>query len=336
MGRRNHTEALRITAAGQDAQFATAQARPLGVTRHQVAAMAARGEILQVRYGVWRFTSAPGTADPAVTAALATWPSGVISHDSAAIHHGLTRVAVPAEPHVTVPHGEVRKLPGIKVHWSRTLGEDHIVRVGFVGYTSMARTVCDMSDLDDPWESLSILDDAVAAGAKRTWIHHCAKTLANGRGECRLIRDATAKTAPGEFRSWLERASAELFRLAKLPDPLWNIRVRDDRGLIGVVDALWPEWRVVCELEGLRFHTTPSQRRKDAQRFNRLQDAKYRPRRFTWDDVVHRPLEVAESLYRALRGAGADLDPNSIPREIAISSQPFLLPARRLVEIRPV
>jgi hypothetical protein len=74
----------------------------------------------------------------------------------------------------------------------------------------------------------------------------------------------------------------------------------------------------------LRFHTTPRQRRRDAERFNRLQDAEYRPRRFTWEDVVNRPVWVVESLYRALRGAGADLDPLLIPRRIDVPARPYL------------
>ncbi len=202
--------------------------------------------------------------------------------------------------------------------------EGDILRVGKIGYTSLARTTCDLADPDDPWESLSILDDVIALGANRRWIHARATALCNGRGGVRLIRDATAPAAPAEFRSWLERSAAHIYRVGGLPDPEWNVRVRDDRGLIGIVNALWPQWRVVSEKEGLRFHTTPRDRKRDAARFNRLQDANYRPRRFTWDDIVHRPTEVLEALYRALRAAGADLDPVRIPRDIVLPTRPFL------------
>ena len=190
---------------------------------------------------------------------------------------------------------------------------------------SLARTVLDLSDPADPWEALSLLDDVVAMGARKTWIHQRAKVLCNGRAGITLIRRATASTGREEFRSWLERASAHVYRAAGLPDPVWNTPVRDVRGRIGVVDALWPEWRVVSEKEGLRFHTSPSQRRRDAERFNRLLDADYRARRFTWEDVIHRPLYVAETLHRALRAAGADLDPARIPRKIDLHERPFLI-----------
>lgn len=318
------TVKLRRTSAGQDSQFATAQALALGVTRHELTAMRARGEIERARLGVWRFTSAANTADPAITAALACWPSAVVSHRSAALRHGIDRVSPPSEPEVTVPHGEVRKRPGIKIHWSRDLTAEDILKVGSVSYTTIARTVCDLADADDPWETLALVDDVIAAGTNRRWIHRRAKALTNGRAGTSLIRDATAPEARAVFRSWLERASAHVYRAGALPDPEWNVRVRDDEGLIGIVDALWPQWGVISEKEGLRFHTSPAQRRRDAERFNRLQDAHYRPRRFSWEDVVHRPVWVVESLYRALNGAGADLDSSRIPRRIVGPSRPFV------------
>lgn len=312
-------------AAGQDSQFATAQALDLGVGRHHLETLRRRGEIEAMRRGVSRFRSAAGPPDPAITAVLACWPDGVISHRSAAQFHGIRRVAAPREPEVTVPHGVVRKLPGIKVHWSRCIPDEDVVRVGSVGYFSLARTTIDLADPADVWETLSLLDDVVAMGASRRWIHARAKALANGRGGVTLIREATARDAAPEFRSWLERAAAYVYRVGGLPDPEWNVRVNDGRGTIGIVDALWPRWRVVSEKEGLRFHTAPSQRRRDAQRFNRLLDADFRARRFTWEDIVHKPLDVVETLHRALRAAGADLDPGRIPRAISVPVVPFPL-----------
>lgn len=314
---------LRSIAAGQDGQFATAQAAGVGVSANDLTRLRRRGEIASRRLGVWRFTAVGGDGDQAVTAALACWPDGIISHQSAARFHGITRVSDVGQPHVTVPHGQVRKLPGVTVHWTRDLPEQHIVRVGTLAYTSLARTACDLADPDDMWTTLALLDDVIAAGAKRTWLHHCACSMVNGRGGVRYIRDATSKNGAAEFRSWLERAASYVYRAGGLPDPDWNVRVRDGAGFIGIVDALWLPQRVVSEKEGLRFHTTPRQRRGDAQRFNRLQEADYRPRRFTWEDVVHRPTSVVETLYRALNAAGANLDPARIPRKIVLPMSPF-------------
>ena len=311
-------ERLRDASAGQDSQFATAQALALGLSYREVEGMRSRGEVEKLRRGVGRFRGAAGPADPAITAVLTCWPEGVISHGSAAQHHGIGRVAPPPQPEITVPHGLVHKIPGVTVHWSRSLPAGDILRVGSVDYTSLARTTIDLADPADPVETLAILDDVMAMGAPRNWVHSRAVEMSNGRGGVTLIREATAKDAAGRFNSWLERTSALVYRAGGLPDPDWNVWVRDARGRIGIVDALWPQWKVVSETEGLRFHTTPSQRRRDAERFNRLLDADFRARRFTWEDITQEPLRVVETLYRALRSAGADLDPARIPRRIDV------------------
>jgi hypothetical protein len=315
---------LRDLATGQDGQFALRQARELELSPKAIRHLVSRGDVVRLRDGVLRFTTTPGTPDAAVTAYLACWPHAVISHESAAQFHGLRRVTGPEQPVVTVPHNSPRRPSGVVVHRSRNLENRDILRVDGVRYTTLARTVCDLACADDPWETLSILDDAVARGARSGWIHHRTKELARGRDGLALLREATHPDAAEVFRSWLERASSHVYRAAHLPEPEWNVPVYDEQGRIGIVDALWLPWRVISEKEGLRFHTTPKQRRDDARRFNRLSDAGYTPRRFTWEDVVHDPVNVATTIHRALRAAGADLDPATIPRRIVMPGVPFV------------
>jgi hypothetical protein len=315
--------ALRALAATQDGQFATRQAASRDVTGSALQALARRGEIARVRHGVWRFRAAPGAADAAVSAYLACWPHAVISHESAARHHGLARVAAPRSPVVTVARGLRLQPAGVTVHRTRSLARVDVIDVAGVRYTSLARTVCDLASANDVWETLAILDEAVALGASPRWIHQRSAALVNGRAGLVPLRQATAPDGAGTFRSWLERAAACIYRAGHLPEPEWNVPVHDAAGLIGIVDALWRQWWVISEKEGLRFHTAPRRRREDARRFNRLCDAGYAPRRFTWEDVVHRPIEVAATVLRALRAAGAELDPARLPRTIVLPERPF-------------
>jgi hypothetical protein len=314
----NGHEALRILASLQGGQFATAQAHALGLTPAAIKWLAASGETHGVRRGVWRFVSADAP-DAAVSAWLACWPGAWISHVSAAKRHGL-KIAGPADPttHLTVERARSLRIDGIAIHRSRSMDSTDRVWIDGVAYTTVARTVCDLADSDAPWPTLSRLDDAVAAGAAPGWIHARATALLPGRPECRLICAATAPGAAAVFRSLLERIASHVYRAGHLPDPEWNVRVHDDDGLIGIVDALWRPWSVISEKEGLRFHTTPRQRRKDAERFNRLLDSTYDPRRFTWHDVVERPLYVVATLARPLIAAGAPVDLARIPQHIEI------------------
>ncbi|MBA2576592.1 MAG: hypothetical protein H0V05_08095 [Euzebyaceae bacterium] len=314
---------LRAVASAQNGQFASAQALGVGLTFGVVRSLRDRGETIGMRRGVWRFRAAQGDPDMAVTAYLACWPHGVVSHASAAGHHGLQRVGAPLLPVITIPHGKTRRPKGVTVHHSRALAPCDVLTVGGVRYTSLARTVCDLSSGDDVWETLALLDDAVALGARPTWIQQRAVALAAGRDGVALLRAATRPDAAAEFRSWLERAAAHVYQVSGIPDPEWNVLVRDGAGVIGRVDALWPPWSVISEKEGLRFHTGPRQRRKDAQRFNRLADAGYAARRFGWEDVVSAPSDMAATVVRALRAAGADLDPARIPERIVLPGRPF-------------
>lgn len=307
--------ALRLLAALQDGQFGTRQARALGVARSRLQRMAAGAEIHNASVGVWRFTTAVGMPDVAVTAWLRCWPHAIVSHWSAAHAHGLADA--PSQPSLTIPHTLRRAPAGIVVHRSRTLpGKDRHWIEG-VAYMSVARTVCDLADPDDIPASLVRLDNAVAAGARRAWIHQRATALAPGRPGVQAIRDATTKDAAQAFRSWLERVTDHLWHIAGFPLPQWNQRVRDRRGLVGIVDCRWPG-DVLAELEGLRFHTTPSQRRRDAERFNRFLAAGCIVRRFTWRDVVERPLYVVTTMGEALRAGGVEVDLAGIPATIAL------------------
>ncbi len=151
-------------------------------------------------------------------------------------------------------------------------------------WTSRPRTVCDLAEPHDEWATLRTLDDAIAAGLPRTAIHRRASDLLPGRPELLPLIVATRPGAAEVFRSILERVAADVYRAGALPEPEWNVEVRDEDGRIGIVDSLWRPWSVISEVEGLRFHTSPAQRRKDAGRFNRLGDA-HRVRRFTYEDV---------------------------------------------------
>ena len=303
--RRAAVAALRKTAAAQDGQFATAQARELGVSRSTLRTLRERGEVVAQRRGVWRFRAAAGTADETMTGYLACWPEGVLSHESAACWHGLELDEPPTAVHITLAHGHRRKPTGLVVHVTRDLPSGDVLTSGGLAVTSLARTLCDLAAGGGPGRTLQLLDQAVALGARPRWIHQRAEDLAPGRGGLDALRAATAPGAAPVFRSWLERTLDGLLAEAGLPAPTWNVAVGDAEGQIGIVDALWASEGVVVEAEGLRFHTSGEARRRDAERFNRLVAAGYTVRRFTWHDIVEEPGRVTASIGEALRTRAA-------------------------------
>lgn len=88
---------------------------------------------------------------------------------------------------------------------------------------------------------------------------------------------------------------------AGLPPAQWNVELRDSGGeLIGEVDAVWVEQRVVVELDGSRCPGSPQQRRRDNRKDRRLAASRWTVLRYTWLDVMERPEELVAEVQQAL------------------------------------
>lgn len=196
-------------------------------------------------------------------------------------------------------------VPWATVHRTRRLEACDVTRLAEVPATTGARSLVDLSPAVLWVDLLALADDTLCARqTSRRWLHRRAGALRPGRPAVQPLIDVTEPGAEGLFHSWLERAGAQVLADAALPAPEWQVPIHDDRGRVGVVDACWRRGRferdVVWELEGLRFHTTPRQRRRDTDRFNRL-TLGHAVVRHTWEDVVRDPERVVADLDRALR-----------------------------------
>ncbi len=115
------------------------------------------------------------------------------------------------------------------------------------------------------------------------------------RGIRRLRKVLNQDGGPRRTRSWAERRLLALIRQAGLPVPLTN------RQLLGFqVDALWPEHRLVVEVDGERFHGGRRAFDNDRARDAALVAAGYRVIRFTARQLEECPLVVLTQLAAAL------------------------------------
>lgn len=147
---------------------------------------------------------------------------------------------------------------------------------------------------------LPLVEDTICARvAHRTRTHDRAVDLRPGRPKLARLISLTSPEAETVFWSWLERTASHMIAAAGMPQPRWNVAVYDGQGRVGVVDAIWEWVPLIMELEGMRFHTQPAARQRDAERFNRLGDIA-RVRRFTYRDVIGRPDYMLASLQQAL------------------------------------
>ena len=92
-----------------------------------------------------------------------------------------------------------------------------------------------------------------------------------------------------------------LIRDAGLPEPDTQAKIQGF-----TVDFLWPQQRVVFEIDGYRFHTSRSAFDRDRRKDQALKAAGFDPNRVSRDQVKHEPLAVLASVAGALsRGTAA-------------------------------
>jgi len=76
-------------------------------------------------------------------------------------------------------------------------------------------------------------------------------------------------------------------------------------GLIGIGDIVFEILKLVVEVDGWAFHTTPDRFHRDRERQNRLVAAGWTVLRFTWRDLVERPEYVLATIRTMLDRLGS-------------------------------
>jgi very-short-patch-repair endonuclease len=114
----------------------------------------------------------------------------------------------------------------------------------------------------------------------------------------RRLQDLITLLAPDKdnARSHLERLFLRLIRKARLPKPACNHEIAERSR-----DFVRPEQRLVVEADGYRFHSSRQAKRRDNRRDRQLTALGWRPVRFTYEEIVFEPAEVAAELAALLR-----------------------------------
>jgi len=146
------------------------------------------------------------------------------------------------------------------------------------------RTLHDLAPLIPQRELERAVEEAVIRGLTRT--------------EELTTRPALRKAAivePRLTRSEAERKLRALIRAAKLPVPRTNTHVAGWE-----VDALWPEHRLIVEIDGYAYHGNRPAFERDRCKDATLTAAGYRVVRITWRQLTYEPHAVVALLARLL------------------------------------
>lgn len=285
-----------------------AQAATVGVSRDDIHRLIKQRAAVRVHRGVCRLASAPTTFESrAMAAVLAGGKDAVLSHSWAARLWGLTRTPATEQPEIIRPGTDPARIPGVIVHTSRELDRCDVTASRGIPVTSGARTAIDLChDRLDVAGTMAVVDDLIGLGAtSRKWLYLRACHLVKGRSGVQVIARITEPGAEEEFRSWLERFFDKAVVVAfDLPRPAYNVAIHDEHGRIGIADAVWQMRReVVTEVDGLGFHHLAEDRRRDSKKTNRYALSSRIPLRFTYEDVLRAPADVAHQIRQALDAA---------------------------------
>ena len=229
------------------------------------------------------------SADDALKAAHRL--TGVASHESAALLHGWAVLHTPTQPHVTVPSNrnlDARQRLGVQVHYGSVDG---------AGTTGEDRTLVDCLRAS-PWlDALAVADSALRAGFDPRRLRALTRDLRGpGSARARRVAEVADHRAANPFESALRGIALEVPGLAVVPQQ----SVRHGARFLGRPDLVDERLGIILEADSYEWHGGRHALARDARRYNQFVIHGWLVLRFSWEDVMFRPLEVRAVLQAAV------------------------------------
>ncbi len=228
-------------------------------------------------------------------AVLASGHGAALSHQSATALWGIWGSGA-GETHVTVPR-KTRSQRSTRRHFS-VLPDDERTVLAAIPTTSAARAVLDLAAAKGAAAAESALREMEYLGiygpvSLPTLLERHRRH--KGAPIVRVCLERLADDPGGRIRSDLEEIFLPFLDANRIPRPRLNawLHVDDDRFQ---VDCLWPDAKLIGELDGFKSHGTKRAFRKDRRRDRRLGARGYHVVRITEDQILTEPREVAADL----------------------------------------
>ena len=235
-------------------------------------------------------------------ALLACGPTALLSHHSAATLWGL-RPGRARPVHITVPRSDYGARPEEVVVHRTVLPTERALHLD-LPVTSPARTMLDIATGLPDRDVEYIVEEGLAKRLlTEAGVADIVARAGRHPGAARLRRVLTTRTGT-LTESSAQRRLLELIREAGLPFP------QTERPLLGYrVDLLWPDLRLVVEVDGYQTHGTRGAFEHDRRRDAELQAEGFVVIRFTARQIEHQPLAVIARLAHAILARTGELAP---------------------------
>jgi len=290
-------------AAQQEGLLTSDQLRQADVTKWMQRRLVLDGWLHRISPRVYAVKGSPNTHRQRLRAGLLclgerSW----VSFEAAAALHGFDRsdrqmVEFTAERRRRSP-----MLPFVLHTTTRVDPIDFVVVDGFRA-TAATRTIFDLALAGAHRQRIeAAIDSAVRLQLSSPEVlqRRLSSLRGSGRWGCRTVESMIPDSGG---HSMLERRFLELVRESGLPRPRTQVVHRLGGRHVARVDFLFDEVGVVVEVSGRRGHSTPSERARDAQRRNELQDLGRLVYEYTWEDITEHRHWVVRTLVQRLGAA---------------------------------
>jgi predicted transcriptional regulator of viral defense system/very-short-patch-repair endonuclease len=318
---RNETFAIRkeryvqALAARQHGLITYEQLRAAGFSDAAIARRLALGRLHRIHRGVYavgrRELSREGVF---LAAVLAVGDDAVLSHfAAAALWECWTGRTDPVD--VSVPR-RARSRAGIRVHGVVDLPPVATTIRNGIPVTTLTRTIRDLAGtMYSERAYRRVVHEAFAR--KHVDLASLRAEIDRAGSRCRGIGRLRAEIADGAkpTRSGLEDDVVEMLRRHDAPSFETNVHVPGTPDWVEV-DVLFGPQKVVIEVDGTHWHSTPFRRELDAYKQSLVEAAGHRVIRLTDDDVT--PTRETLTMTRVWRALGLALGGGALGRAAAI------------------
>ncbi len=232
-----------------------------------------------------------------MAAVLVGGRDAVLSHATAASAWELRPPGAGAI-HITVPSDVGRKRRnGLRIHRSVALEADDTTTYLAIPVTTPLRTILDLAPTLDGRPLERVLD--LAEQRRLIDFAELRQRLAERRGRpgSPSLQAVLSLYSAGSTvtRSEMEERFLRLCDEHGLPRPKVNTRIEGEE-----VDFVWRDARLVVEVDGYRYHRSPSSFESDRERDVMLVLAGWQVMRFTWTQLTRRSSWVAHAVASRL------------------------------------
>lgn len=291
-------ERIATIAQQQRGRVARRQLLAAGMSKAAIGRLISSGLLHPEHAGVYMVAhgaQVPFGRETAALLACGDW--ACLSHTSAAALWEIIEPEGEAVEVTIVAMNSGRRRPEIRLHHSRDLvARDLRIHSG-LPLTSPARTLLDLAGRLDRRSLERALDEALVVRkiVSRSQVLDVLGRASGHAGASVLRALMTRRGNSSVTHSQAERRCLELIREAGLPEPRTQVRIAGY-----TVDFVWPDHRVVFEIDGYSFHTSrfafDRDRRKDAA----LKAAGYDPNRLSRDQVMVEPYLAIAAISAAI------------------------------------